>query len=170
MKEKIELRKKLKSISLVNLVHSSHVIEKLNLYIKNKIVCTYIPLNTEININNHLLTQSLLTTTAFVDNQLKICNLQEPLEINKFGVYQPVDLNFVDKVDIFLVPGLGFDIKGNRLGKGSGIYDKILSEFKYSTIFGVTDVNHIVDFIPYEKHDISMDALITHDEIIEINL
>ena len=45
-----------------------------------------------------------------------------------------------------------------------------VSEFKNSTLFGVTDVNHIVDFIPYEKHDISMDALITHDEIIEINL
>ena len=50
MKEKIELRKKLKSISLVNLVHSSHVIEKLNSYIKENI--DQLVLDTQEKMNN----------------------------------------------------------------------------------------------------------------------
>ena len=51
MLEKIELRKKLKNISLVNAEHSQTVIEKLQNIIRDKIVCTYVPLESEININ-----------------------------------------------------------------------------------------------------------------------
>ena len=110
MIEKIELRTKLKSISMVSSNYSFNTLNKLNQHIENKIVCTYIPLKTEININMHLTTQSLLTTTCLTDNEIKICNYKDPLELNSFGVYQPLNLEFVDKVDVFLVPGLGFDM------------------------------------------------------------
>ena len=170
MIEKIELRKKLKSISMVSSNYSFNTLNKLNQHIENKIVCTYIPLKTEIDINMHLTTQSLLTTTCLTDNEIKICNYKDPLELNSFGVYQPLNLEFVDKVDVFLVPGLGFDMSGNRLGKGSGIYDQILSKYTGSFFIGVTDSQHIVDQIPFESHDISMNALITHDEFIEIKI
>ena len=170
MIEKIELRKKLKSVSVVESEFSLSTLDKLNKYIANKTVCTYIPLNTEININTYLTAQSLLTTTCLTNNEIKICIYREPFELNSFGVYQPVNLMFVEKVDVFFVPGLGFDMFGNRLGKGSGIYDQILSEYEDSIFIGVTDSKHIVDQIPFENHDISMHALITYDEFIEINL
>ena len=51
MLEKIELRKKLKNISLVDADYSKTVIDRLQNLIKDKIVCTYIPLEHEININ-----------------------------------------------------------------------------------------------------------------------
>ncbi len=76
----------------------------------------------------------------------------------------------IDKVDIFLVPGLGFDKKGTRLGKGSGIYDQLLTNHLNSTFIGITDKNHIVNKIPSESHDIQMHILITHDEIFEVDL
>ena len=44
MLEKIELRKKLKEIALVNAEYSQMVIDRLQNVIKDKIVCTYIPL------------------------------------------------------------------------------------------------------------------------------
>ena len=44
MLEKIELRKKLKNISLVDAEHTQTVIEKLQNTIRGKIVCTYVPL------------------------------------------------------------------------------------------------------------------------------
>ena len=50
MIEKKELRKKLINISLVNAEHSQNVIEKLQNTIRDKIVCTYVPLENEINI------------------------------------------------------------------------------------------------------------------------
>ena len=42
MLEKIELRKKLKEIALVNAEYSHMVIDRLQNVIKDKIVCTYI--------------------------------------------------------------------------------------------------------------------------------
>ena len=51
MLEKIELRRKLNTISMVNSLHNNSVISELQDIIKNKIVCTYIPLENEININ-----------------------------------------------------------------------------------------------------------------------
>ena len=80
------------------------------------------------------------------------------------------DPKIIDDVDIFLVPGVGFDKKGTRLGKGSGIYDKLLSNYLNSTFIGVTDKNHLVEHIPYEDHDIQMHGLLMHDEFIDINL
>jgi len=170
MLEKIELRRKLNTISMVNSLHNNSVISELQDIIKNKIVCTYIPLENEININDYLTTQALLTTTCIVDNETKVCVYEEPLEKNKYNVYQPINRKIIDVVDVFLVPGVGFDLKGTRLGKGSGIFDQILSKFSDSIFFGVTDRHHIVEHIPSEIHDISMNGLITHDEIIFIDL
>ncbi len=69
-----------------------------------------------------------------------------------------------------MVPGLGFDNKGTRLGKGKGIYDQLLSKYSESMYVGITDKNHLVENIPHEEHDIRMHALITHDEFIEIKI
>ena len=170
MLEKIELRKKLKEISLVNADYSKIVIDRLQNVIKNKIVCTYIPLENEVNINMHLKGQSVLSTTCLQDEEIKICIYEEPLEKNSLNVFQPINLKIIDKVDIFLVPGLGFDKKGTRLGKGSGIYDQLLSRHPNSTFIGITDKNHIINKIPFESHDIQMHSLITHEEFIEVDL
>ena len=170
MLEKIELRLKLKAISMVNSDYDIRVLTKLNDILKNKIVCTYIPLQNEININDYLTSHSLLTTTCVVNEETKICKYDKPLEKNKYNVYQPKNLEIIDSADIFLVPGIGFDINGRRLGRGGGIYDQFLSKFPDSIFIGVTDRNHLVEYIPYELHDISMDGLITHDEFIEINI
>jgi len=170
MLEKIELRKKLKNISLVNRDHSQTVIDRLQNVIKEKVVCTYIPLENEVNINMHLKGQSALATTCLQNGVIKICILEEPLEKNSFNVYQPINLKIIEKVDIFLVPGLGFDKKGTRLGRGSGIYDQLLSRHLNSTFIGITDKNHLVNEIPSESHDIQMHSLITYDEFIEVDL
>ena len=170
MLKKIELREKLKNISLVDANYSKTVINRLQNLIKDKIVCTYIPLENEININMHLKGQSELSTTCIKDGEIKICIYEEPFEKNSFNVYQPINLKIIDKVDIFLVPGVGFDKKGTRLGKGSGIYDKLLSNHLNSTFIGVTDKNHLVDHIPFEDHDIPMHGLLMHDDFIDINL
>ena len=170
MLKKIDLREKLKNISLVDAEYSKTVVNRLQNLIKDKIVCTYIPLENEININMHLKGQSELSTTCIKDGEIKICIYEEPFEKNSFNVYQPINLKIIDKVDIFLVPGVGFDKKGTRLGKGSGFYDQLLANHLNSTFIGITDKNHILEEIPSENHDIQMHSLLTHDEFIDINL
>ena len=88
MLEKIELRKKLKNISVVDVEHSLTVIEKLQNTIRGKIVCTYIPLESEININMYLKGHAVLSTTCLQGEEIRICIYEEPLEKNSFNDFQ----------------------------------------------------------------------------------
>jgi len=167
---KNEFREKLISTPYSHKNFSEKVSKEIDNLITNKTVCTYIPLPSEIKFNEYLSNSKLLTTTCLIGNKFSICELSEPYEKNKYGIYQPEKINLVQNVDIFFVPGLGFDIKGTRLGRGSGLYDSILSNYSDSVFIGVTDENHICESIPFEDHDVPMNALVTPKRFIPINL
>lgn len=70
-----------------------------------------------------------------------------------------IDLKLLDAV---LIPGLAFDIKGHRLGRGQGYYDKTLAHLpKKPILVGLAMDEQIVDDVPIEKHDIIMDYIAT---------
>jgi 5-formyltetrahydrofolate cyclo-ligase len=48
------------------------------------------------------------------------------------GIDEPEEDVLIDKniIDLMIVPGISFDLKKNRLGHGSGYYDKYLRDFK----------------------------------------
>lgn len=60
----------------------------------------------------------------------------------------------------FLVPGVGFDLKGARLGRGKGYYDRYFSEHEGLKI-GLAWSGQLKDKIPVESHDSHMDFIIT---------
>jgi len=51
------------------------------------------------------------------------------LHLNSMGIYEPHQINLIpnNDIDCFLVPLLGFDLLGHRLGFGKGYYDKYFS-------------------------------------------
>ena len=116
--------------------------------ISNKSVRTYLPLQNEININNFLSVASDVSVLADVYDEVKITRLSEPFELNKFGVKQPLNIDEVNNVDIFLVPGLAFDLGGNRLGRGAGYYDKLLVKLSKSIKIGIANNSKIIDTVP----------------------
>jgi 5,10-methenyltetrahydrofolate synthetase len=61
-----------------------------------------------------------------------------------------------------LVPGVGFDLSGARLGRGKGFYDRYLTG-KDSITIGLAWTEQIVSKIPVEKHDCHMDFIITEE-------
>jgi len=65
-----------------------------------------------------------------------------------------------DKFDIILIPGIAFDKKNARLGRGGGYFDKFLKNVKGLKI-GVCYKEQIVEEIPMEKYDVYMDMVIT---------
>jgi len=97
--------------------------------------------------------------------EFKEWNSNDVLQLNKYGIPQ----NFIDSKtlipDIFLVPLLAFDKYGNRLGYGSGYYDKyfyMLNKIKkkFRTI-GVGFSFQKKDKLITLKTDFRLDAIYT---------
>lgn len=74
----------------------------------------------------------------------------------------------LNRLDLALVPGLGFDARGGRLGRGKGHYDRLLACFTGLKIAVAFDCQ-IVSQIPREPHDIALDAVVTPTRWIEAN-
>jgi len=168
MFKKSEIRELINSKQIKKRSFEKKIIQRILEKTKNKVVCIYIPFGKEPDILNYINNASTLCTT-FIDNKdkIKISILEEPLVKNKFGVLQPKKLNEINKVDIFLIPGLAFDLNGTRLGRGGGVYDKLLADYSDSYFIGVTYEEYIFENLPIENHDIKMNALITPSRFIE---
>jgi 5,10-methenyltetrahydrofolate synthetase len=169
-----DLKKELRKFALKNSNTSfTPSQESLNDFIdviSNKSICTYLPLKNEININSFLNVASDVSVLADVFNKITITRLTEPFDVNKFGVKQPSNIVEVNHVDIFLVPGLAFDLGGNRLGRGAGYYDKLLVNYPKSIKIGIANNSRIIDAVPTEDHDVAMDSLFTPENYISISI
>lgn len=79
------------------------------------------------------------------------------LEMHPLGFRQPRSdaPEFpLDEIDVVLVPGLAFDRAGNRLGRGRGVYDELLSRLPPGVVrVGIIVDDLLVDELPTEAHD-----------------
>jgi 5-formyltetrahydrofolate cyclo-ligase len=94
------------------------------------------------------------------------CQIQNPdtdLHVGHFGIREPntycARLSS-SRVDLILVPGVAFDGKGHRLGRGKGYYDQLLDVIGGKRC-GVAFEEQLVSEVPCEPHDIRMDYLLT---------
>ncbi len=87
-----------------------------------------------------------------------------------FGILEPRDLSAVVPpvaIDIVLVPGVGFDTQGVRLGYGGGYYDRFLCLLPDRVPFGgLAFHTQIVPSIPQLPHDICMPFVVTEQGIL----
>ncbi|MGE3608990.1 MAG: 5-formyltetrahydrofolate cyclo-ligase [Bacteriovoracaceae bacterium] len=67
-----------------------------------------------------------------------------------------------------LVPGVGFDLSGARLGRGRGFYDRYLEKRDVIKI-GLAWSEQIKERIPVEAHDSHMDFIITENFCWDVN-
>ena len=73
----------------------------------------------------------------------------------------------MDKIDLVAVPGVAFDQKGHRLGRGGGYYDRLLAGFSGISVALAFDFQ-ILPAVPVEQHDRPVDALVTETEIVNV--
>jgi len=80
-----------------------------------------------------------------------------------FGILEPADPVPAepDGKSLFIIPGLGFDERGSRIGYGAGYYDKYLFCRSSLCLLGICFEEQIIDAIPTEKTDVFMDAILT---------
>jgi 5-formyltetrahydrofolate cyclo-ligase len=66
-----------------------------------------------------------------------------------------------------IVPGLAFDRRGQRLGRGAGVYDRFLSTLAPHTLrIGVIPDAQLVEALPTESHDVPMHFVVTEKQVI----
>ncbi len=74
-----------------------------------------------------------------------------------------------DELDLVLVPGLAFDRRGGRLGRGGGVYDRALAQLPARVHrVGVAHPNLIDETLPTEPHDVAMTHLIIGHEVVSV--
>lgn len=91
-------------------------------------------------------------------------DLEADLEPGRYGILEPPGhLPAVDpaELEVVIVPGLAFDVRGHRLGYGAGYYDRFLPQAKNALWIGFTFDELLVPELPAEPHDQRLHAVLT---------
>ena len=89
-----------------------------------------------------------------------------PLYEAGFGTLAPSDLAPRRAPDLILMPLLGFDKAGTRLGYGGGYYDRTLATLTHKPMLvGLAFAAQQLDHIPAESHDVPLDAVVTEEGV-----
>ena len=93
----------------------------------------------------------------------------ESVQTGAFGIIEPIvtpqSVSIEREIDLIIVPGVAFDRQLNRMGRGRGFYDRLLSTLSVPKI-GIGYSFQLLDQIPVEEFDKKMDLVITEREII----
>jgi 5-formyltetrahydrofolate cyclo-ligase len=83
-------------------------------------------------------------------------------------VPKPENLQLVDPaaIDVVVVPGVAFDISGNRLGMGAGYYDRFLPETVNAVRIGVCWQVQVERQLPAGQYDQRVHYVVTEEGII----
>ncbi len=87
--------------------------------------------------------------------------------MGKYKIMEPKGEEFTDydNVDLILVPGMAFDRKGGRLGRGAAYYDKLLPKIQKAAKIGLGFSYQLIAEIPMEAHDFYIDDVIIPSNI-----
>lgn len=129
-------------------------------------VVGYLPMPGEVDLTPLMATSDLgpfaLTRVPGAGDDLTVHPWPCATEEHPLGFRQPLAGAVVvphHEVAVVLVPGLAFDRRGTRLGRGRGYYDRLLARFAPgTTLIGITG-GYIVAELPSDVHDVPMTHL-----------
>jgi len=99
----------------------------------------------------------------------RVRNLETDVHEGHMGIREPVAGCATEpwnRLDLILVPGVGFDPECRRLGRGRGFYDRILAAVEGRTC-GVSFDEQILSEVPLEPHDVTLNSILTPTRWIE---
>ena len=130
----------------------------------------YLPLKTALNISPLWFSGSTAKKHFYAPRVLPSGEMTfhefgstSDLEAGMGGIVQPTSGAAevaLDSIDLFLVPLVGCDKAGNRLGFGKGCYDQTLNRGKGFKL-GVGFELQRQDGVPVDEHDIPMDGFLS---------
>ena len=182
--KKDEIRKQIlekrSSLSLEEVDKKSElIIENLAPYLKNaQNIMIFMDMKNEVRITKliELYPEKNFFISKIVNSknrEMKINKYNEnELVLHKFGYYESSSDDFYDEkiLDIVIVPALAFDSSKNRIGFGGGYYDTFLNKVRgknKNTLFiGVCYDFQMIEEVPIEGHDITLDLVINESEVL----
>lgn len=158
---------------------SDLIIKNLASYIENvQNIMIFMDMKTEVKITKLLELYpkknffiSKITNSKNREMKINKYNKNE-LILHKFGYYESSSNDFYDEeiLDVVIVPALAFDSKKNRIGFGGGYYDTFLEKVRQKNnkvlFIGVCYDFQIIDSVPTEKHDVTLDFVISESKIL----
>ena len=90
----------------------------------------------------------------------------EEMVLDPMGVAVPAQLRTVARPPALLVPCLGFNEHGYRLGYGGGFYDRTLEGGVKPATLGIAYACQAADF-EADAHDVPLDLIVTEDTGVE---
>lgn len=150
-------------------------LKKIKQFSDAKSVGCYYSIGSEVQTND--LIKALLSEKKIVslpqvfDDTMIFRRIEDvtKLEIGNFDIPEPKESCPIQEThDVILVPCIGLDNNGNRIGYGYGFYDKYLSKNE-STKIALTYSKQIVKSIPNSEHDVKMDWIVTETDVIKIS-
>jgi 5-formyltetrahydrofolate cyclo-ligase len=106
------------------------------------------------------------------DTEMANIRMTEHTELlrNEFGILEPQEGELIDPLqfDLVLVPLLGYDLRGNRVGYGKGYYDRFLAGCRGDVLkLGLSFFGPIDKIDDTGLWDIPLDYCITPEKVYE---
>ena len=125
---------------------------------------------------NRLIKAGKTISVPIIEKETKTLRLSKlssvaDLEPSTFNVPEPLSKEnpiSPSEIQTVIIPLLGFDRKGNRIGYGAGYYDRFLKNNPHLEKIGLAYSCQEVDLVPTDTNDIRLDMIITENEIIKI--
>ena len=143
-------------------MHLLHAIKKL----KAQKVLVFWPLTTEPDIRNSIryLRRSKALYLPFMEGvSFKMVPFRLPLKRKQFGIYEAGNtLKKIKNIDVAIVPAVGVDADGRRIGFGKGMYDRFFARLQTKPIIIFVQSTHCYSNKRIcDDYDISADLLLT---------
>ncbi len=150
-------------------------------YAEAETVMFYIDVRSEVRTRHDLelalqSAKTIIIPWCNAEGELELFRLDsmDELEVGMYKILEPrTELRSlpekqvqVESLDLIMVPGVGFDRRGGRMGHGKGYYDKLLQHARKDTpLVALAFECQVFEEIPVADHDIYMDKLITEDHV-----
>jgi 5-formyltetrahydrofolate cyclo-ligase len=137
-------------------------------------VGAYTPLPDEVDVRPLFQTPNKIFYIPAFDEAsggYRMARLTAELKKGRFGILEPAAPMFAaeDELDLIIVPGVAFDRAGRRIGRGGGVYDRLLPQY-HAVRAGICFGFQCLEPVPAQEYDVRMDWLVTETQILKIEL
>ncbi|MBS2027946.1 MAG: 5-formyltetrahydrofolate cyclo-ligase [Deltaproteobacteria bacterium] len=97
-----------------------------------------------------------------------LAGAETPWRLGHLGFEVPASdqVILLEDLELFVLPGLGFDRAGRRLGRGAGHYDRTLGLPLRAPRVGLAFEFQLIDAVPEDPWDVRLDAVATELGVI----